>query len=164
VKLQDRATSGQGLVEFALVFPLIMLLLFGVIDFGRAIYAYNTLSDAARQADRTAIVNQTTAQIQDAGVGAAPALGLTRSDVCVSVRNSTTTQTDCTTANQSTDTCTPDANGDYTIGCLAFVTVKTTFTPLTPVVSSIVGTINLSSTSVGPIEYVCPYTGHATCP
>ena len=53
-----RDGRGQGLVEFALVFPVIVLILFGVFDFGRAIYAYNTIANAARQGARVAAVNQ----------------------------------------------------------------------------------------------------------
>ena len=38
---------GQAMVEFALVVPIILVLLMSVLDFGRAIYAYNTISGAA---------------------------------------------------------------------------------------------------------------------
>jgi TadE-like protein len=42
----------QSLVEFALVFPIFLLLTFGLLDLGRAVWHYNTLADAARQAAR----------------------------------------------------------------------------------------------------------------
>ena len=51
-------SRGQALVEFALIFPLIVLILFGVMDLGRAIYAYNTIGNAARVGARVAAVNQ----------------------------------------------------------------------------------------------------------
>ncbi len=41
------------------------------------------------------------------------------------------------------------------IGCLAFVTTNTTYNPITPVIGGIVGTLQLTSTSVAPIETVC---------
>lgn len=44
--------SGQALVEFALVLPIFMLLLFGLIDGGRYVYMSNVLSQAAREAAR----------------------------------------------------------------------------------------------------------------
>ena len=47
---------GQALVEFALVFPVFMLLLFGVIEVGRFVYTDNTLSQAAREGARLAAV------------------------------------------------------------------------------------------------------------
>jgi Flp pilus assembly protein TadG len=48
---------GQALVEFALVLPLFVLFLLVVFDFGRGIYVYNGLSEAAREIARTTIVN-----------------------------------------------------------------------------------------------------------
>jgi hypothetical protein len=43
---------GQGLVEFALVLPLLLLLVWGVIEFGRILYIYTEVSNAAREAVR----------------------------------------------------------------------------------------------------------------
>src|SRR5690348_5087900 len=45
----------QAIVEFAIVAPLLLLLLFGVIDFGRVIYIYGTLNQAVNEGARTAI-------------------------------------------------------------------------------------------------------------
>jgi hypothetical protein len=53
-----RRASGQrsqALIEFALVSPVLLLLLFGVIDLGRAIFYYDTLNHAAREGARVAI-------------------------------------------------------------------------------------------------------------
>ena len=47
---------GQGLVEFALVIPLFLLLIFGLIDVGRLVYMDSVLSQAAREGARTASV------------------------------------------------------------------------------------------------------------
>jgi len=44
----------QALIEFALVSPVLLLLLFGVIDLGRAIFYYDTLNHAAREGARVA--------------------------------------------------------------------------------------------------------------
>jgi Flp pilus assembly protein TadG len=40
---------GAAAVEFALVFPLLLLIVFGIIDFGRALNAQITLTQAARE-------------------------------------------------------------------------------------------------------------------
>ena len=45
----------QALIEFALVSPVLLLLLFGIIDIGRAIFYYDTLNHAAREGARTAV-------------------------------------------------------------------------------------------------------------
>jgi Flp pilus assembly protein TadG len=45
----------QAMVEFAIVAPLLLLLLFGIVDFGRVIYIYVTLNQAVHEGARTAI-------------------------------------------------------------------------------------------------------------
>lgn len=49
----------QGLVEFALVLPVFMLVVFGLIDGGRLVFAYNEVSQSARAAARAAAVEAT---------------------------------------------------------------------------------------------------------
>ena len=45
----------QALIEFALVSPVLLLLLFGVIDIGRAIFYYDAVNHAAREGARIAV-------------------------------------------------------------------------------------------------------------
>ncbi|MBI1880601.1 MAG: pilus assembly protein, partial [Chloroflexi bacterium] len=47
--------KGQGLVEFALILPLLLLLLVGIVEAGRLIWAFITVQTAAREAARYAI-------------------------------------------------------------------------------------------------------------
>jgi Flp pilus assembly protein TadG len=47
---------GNTLTEFALVIPFLLAAIFGVIEFGRALYAYHFVSEAAREASRWASV------------------------------------------------------------------------------------------------------------
>src|SRR5947207_9682696 len=56
-------TLGQSLIEFALVAPLLLLIIFGIIDMARIIQAQVTINDCARQAIRVAITGQ---QLKDA--------------------------------------------------------------------------------------------------
>ncbi len=44
--------SGAAAVEFALILPLLLLLIFGIIDFGRAYMAQISLTQAAREGAR----------------------------------------------------------------------------------------------------------------
>jgi Flp pilus assembly protein TadG len=53
---QFRAQDGQTMTEFALVLPLLALLLFGVIQFGIAFNNYITLTDAVRAGARKGAV------------------------------------------------------------------------------------------------------------
>jgi Flp pilus assembly protein TadG len=52
-----RRARGQALVEFAVVIPVFLALLFGILDFGRVIWANNSLAHAAREGARYAIVH-----------------------------------------------------------------------------------------------------------
>ncbi len=41
--------SGQGLVEFALILPILLLLVMGALDFGRAFYMKTVMENSARE-------------------------------------------------------------------------------------------------------------------
>jgi Flp pilus assembly protein TadG len=49
---------GQTLVEFALTLPILLMLLFGIIEFGRIFQAWVTIQNAARTAVRYAVTGQ----------------------------------------------------------------------------------------------------------
>ena len=53
----SRHPRGQALAEFALVAPLLFLLIFGIIEFGRFIFSYEVLNNATREGARYAIVH-----------------------------------------------------------------------------------------------------------
>ena len=48
---------GQALVEFAMAALVILMLIFGVVEFGRIVLVYNSIADAARIGARYAITN-----------------------------------------------------------------------------------------------------------
>lgn len=54
---------GQALVELALVLPLLILLLFGTMEFGRIFHSYLALANASREGARAGIVGA-----DDAGI------------------------------------------------------------------------------------------------
>ena len=49
--------TGQATVEFALILPVLLLLVVGMLDFGRAVNYYNTLTELAAEGARSAAVN-----------------------------------------------------------------------------------------------------------
>ncbi len=58
--------EGSSAVEFALVLPVLVLLVFGIIEFGRAFNAYVTVTHAAREGARMAAVGRfDAAAVQD---------------------------------------------------------------------------------------------------
>jgi uncharacterized iron-regulated membrane protein len=52
-----RDQRGTAMVEFALIAPFLFLILFGIIDFGRALNYYNQVTQLAGQGARAAAVN-----------------------------------------------------------------------------------------------------------
>jgi Flp pilus assembly protein TadG len=56
MKRRDRS-RGQALVEFALIFPIFILLLVSIFDLGHVVWANDSLATAAREAARFAVVH-----------------------------------------------------------------------------------------------------------
>lgn len=54
-RLRFSGQASQALIEFALISPVLLLLLFGIIDIGRAVFYYDTLGHAAREGARAAV-------------------------------------------------------------------------------------------------------------
>lgn len=63
VKRLWKGTSGQALVEFALILPVFLLILLGITEFGRIYAAQLTVSHAAREGARLAVVGAPDATI-----------------------------------------------------------------------------------------------------
>jgi Flp pilus assembly protein TadG len=65
---------GAAAVEFALLLPLLMLLVFGIVDFGRALNAQVTLTQAAREGARMAALGEpnVVSSTQAAATGLSP--------------------------------------------------------------------------------------------
>ena len=55
MKLRDQ--KGQALVELALILPILLLIIFGITEFGRAWYIENALTNAAREGARRASIS-----------------------------------------------------------------------------------------------------------
>ena len=51
-----RSESGASAVEFALLLPVLMMILFGIIEFGMALYRQAILTNASREGARLGIV------------------------------------------------------------------------------------------------------------
>lgn len=154
-----RRGSGQSLVEFALVLPLFLLLFFTIVDFGRAVFMYNSITNAAREGARLAIVNQDNASI----------LARARQQVAVAETGAPNVTVAFYVAEDdgSADTSAPCPSTSY-FGCVAVVSFETTYRPLTPIVGNILfkNGVTLTATSSLTVEYACPNSTHtaAQCP
>jgi Flp pilus assembly protein TadG len=155
--------SGQGLVEFALVLPIVVFLLIALFDLGRGVYAYNTVSSAAREGARVAAVNQIESSpeclndrpivdpadahwsIKACAVRAAVSLGIPQGSVTVAYTAPPGTTLQC-----------PGPSAALAVGCVASVTVTHRHEAITPVIANLVGPIDMSATSNMAIERVFP--------
>lgn len=59
-----RNQKGQALVEMALVLPILLMLVFGIIEFGRIFNAYIVVSNASREGARYAAVGRSLTDIE----------------------------------------------------------------------------------------------------
>lgn len=150
---RDRAGQrGQGLVETALVLPVIILIFLGIFDFGRAIFFYNAVSEAARNGSRIASVNQTSSDICQ--VVSERAAGIALPTTCAP--NATAVGT------WHVNSC----GAGQSLECNQLVRVNYRFTAITPIISGLIGPINLTSTSQVITERRCPplLPNEAACP
>jgi Flp pilus assembly protein TadG len=67
-----RPERGSSLVELALMLPVLGLLLFGAIDFGRGYYLSIEVTNAARAGAQFGLSNASTARMQSAATSDAP--------------------------------------------------------------------------------------------
>jgi hypothetical protein len=132
---------GQSLVEVALVVPVLLLIFMGIFDFGRAIFAYNSVAEAARNGSRVAIVNQTAADICQVVAERATGLGLPT--MCAGSPSSVGVWIDGS-----------DCIGDET-GCEQIVRVNYLIRAITPIIGNFIGPITLTSTSRVHVESYC---------
>jgi len=58
IRVQAHSENGQAIVEFALVLPILMAILLGIIQFGIVFNNYITLTDATRAGARKAAVSR----------------------------------------------------------------------------------------------------------
>ena len=88
-----RGQRGAAAVEFALVVPVLLILVMGIIEFGRAYYVQTTISSAAREGVRTMALQNSVAAAQTATKNAAT--GVTLTDAQIAVGFSPATATTC---------------------------------------------------------------------
>ena len=66
--------KGQSIVELALILPILLMLLFGILEFGRVYGAYMMIHHSARDGVRVSAVGGTNTEVQTAVQGSTTAL------------------------------------------------------------------------------------------
>jgi Flp pilus assembly protein TadG len=143
-------SRGQALMEFALVIPIFLLVVVALFDMGRAVFAYNTLTNAAREGARMAIVNQYQPFIIQKAKQATQIVELDDPSVSVSFWQ--------VAADGTPDKSKPQCNSLVAVGCLAVVSFEATYRPNTPIISNILfkNGVTFTATSQLSVEASCP--------
>lgn len=156
-KRGNKRERGHAMTEMALTLPIILILVMGIMDFGRALFIYSQLSNAAREGARWGSVQ-----------GVIPQGGIEQYRDCVSIRAAVVDKFGLALDLKPEDIVieyddgvtllSGDCNG--TVGPAADtiqqgdrirVTIKTEFAFITPFVSSFISTVPISFTAARTI-------------
>jgi Flp pilus assembly protein TadG len=134
-----RVERGQAVAETALALTVLLFVVLGFIDLGRAFFMNAELASAVNDGARYATINSDVTTIKNKVISAAPGLGLTSSDVTVTCYSGATT---------TPKTCAVVIQGDT----LKVVATKA-FTPITQGIAQIMGaSLTLSASSQGTFQ------------
>ena len=144
----NRKVRAQGMVEFALVLPLLLVLVYGVIEAGRLLFIYSATQTASREAARygsaAGDIGGNIAHYEDcAGIRAAARrlgslAGIQDANIGISYDHGPGTGAPFAT-------CPPGAGTEVNLGDRIIVQVMATFRPLVPLVRFT--TFNISTTA-----------------
>lgn len=145
--LGRRLEAGSALVEYALVVIVFLTILFGMVDFGRALYTYHYLSGAAKDATRWAAVNGYTCKDDSScsftgGAGTTDIQNYVSSNAPSGVSTSRLTTAVSYANPNSLPICSTHSNYP---GCVVVVQVTYSFNFISPLVHR--GSVNLQSKS-----------------
>ncbi|MBP1949285.1 TadE/TadG family type IV pilus assembly protein [Virgibacillus litoralis] len=125
-----KSQKGQSLVETALILPILLLLVFGITDFGRIFHAYLTLDHAGREAARTAAIGSADSVIEAKIIDATSSLDEDNLGIVI----------------------TPGGEANRTSGSEVNITLTYPIDFLTPVIGQIIEEFDLKDTTVMRVE------------
>jgi Flp pilus assembly protein TadG len=138
-------TRGQSMAEFALVMPVLLMIVLGTLDLGRLFYSYVTITSAARVAANYAGANPNAwnepdyqARVLDEGLG--------------SLGGFCTVPSPAVPAPVFSDSAVDLNSTPMDVGDHAAVTISCEFVSVTPLLGSVLGGLDLQSTAVFPIR------------
>lgn len=143
-----RRSRGQALVEFALILPVFGLIVVSLFDLGSAVFSYTSVTNAAREGARLAIVNQDVASVQKRALD----------QITVAQSSRTVTVAFYQSNTDGSPNLSDPCQNPVPAGCLAVVTYKSTYTPITPVIGTFFfpSGIKFEAKSVMTVEASCP--------
>ena len=90
-RFHRRSNHGQGIVEFALVLMLFLVVVMVIFDLGRAVIFYSVLNNAVREGARYGVIDQNAYQVQNVvrgkvnGLEVSPNVSFTAEEVTVMI-------------------------------------------------------------------------------
>jgi hypothetical protein len=141
----SRPPGGQALVEFALILPLLVLLLVMAIDFGRVFFGWVSINNAARVGAAYAAANA------DAWEGAGDTVRQSRYETLVA---NDLQAINCAVGSIPAPAFDDlDADGTADTGELLEVALACDFTLVTPFATAILGTVELGGAATFPVHH-----------
>ncbi|MCG7344135.1 pilus assembly protein [Sporosarcina sp. ACRSL] len=125
-----KSQRGQALVEAAFIIPILLILLFGITDFGRVFHAYLTLDHAGREAARVATV------------------GAEDTEIAARIEQATSSLN----KDKVTHTISPSGKSNRPSGSEVTITLKYSIDLLMPLISHLSGPIELENKTVMRVE------------
>jgi len=149
-RLNRRRESGASAVEFALILPILMTLVFGIITFGFLLAQDLALGNSSRQAARYGVVrgHSCSAIIAQARRSSEPLVGLDGDDVHVALGRQFGTADSSVCEDPSVEPC-DDSDRDDNL----YVTVDFEAELLVPVIPGVGSTMDLRGQGVFRCEY-----------
>jgi Flp pilus assembly protein TadG len=132
IQMRHDSERGQSMVEFALALPILVLVIFGLVDLGRAVYINNSLAEAARDGARYGSVQARA--YDDARLSGVEAWVADR----LNGVPSPTITAECTPSRPALG---------CTVNDVLVVTVASDVQMITPIIGQIVGTLSLEGRS-----------------
>lgn len=126
-KRSNLRRRGQGIVEFAIIIPVLIAMLIGIVEFGWLVKNNLTVSNATREGARAASLGKTNAEVTSRIQNSITPLSLTAAGSSVEMRYSTTDGSD-----GFPNAMTSNANSNSVpVGSFIRITVKIKHRPLT---------------------------------
>ena len=136
-----RSERGAALVEFALVVPLLMMMMCAAIDFGLAVYTLNNLTAAAREGGRYAAILDGPAWAANGGATAQDSVRNRVYNYIVGMNNGLTAA--------QTKALITVTNPDVTTGIITVRITNYPYKPVTPLANLMrLQTINMNRTAI----------------
>ena len=137
---RDRDQRGAVVVEFALIVPLLLLIVFGILDFGYMLNRTTIVSNASRDGARTASLDGSFADICTTVKSELSQSGIAVPAACNATTGATIIKIDCKKVDNSACGATSTTYDTLAVsGATAIVTVTYTYTWITPLIGQLFG-------------------------